>query len=947
MGVSEPPYIYDQPQHNRNIIAYPYSQFDPKAVTAASYAAASQQSLPKPKQNGPLLNFNQHPDSYMIVTGQDVSHEPMPANTKKTVTVLRWVLFVFRIFQEVRIPIYSGFRYVVIGNERSNTNTDNLPQQAWDSVVTLYAIVHLIRPAKARTPSSSYSYHFFALFMDVGLIPFYVFVTMVTNSQYTKSLEASTQAADDAWSSFFSSPVTTTLLLTIWILAIALGSLHLVTAGFDVALILIFRKIAHLPPDMNPLEENLTGRRAFNPKHKHKNSEYTLNSENSMTDAEKKMAHMSTSTFSVINQSRNSVTDKDAINDSRSVPFRHSRTGSTADLAFSPHNPETARWSRHQYDGQQNLYREAANSPRSRYEIGPSGKLEVRTRRPRPRSNSPTKRNPAMAPTTPTTPYHSVPRDQEPQFNVQPATPDHFSPTPTRVTTQDQQKESLLKDNWYATGQDDEEADLGSPVRRSRNGYQPVHDRHDSAFETVGSDMFGEHTEIKPLGMNPPTPPPQAEEHFPDPDEASNQQGVSRTLTAASHNTITSSVYSESAPSLTAMTKGAGTPKGKYYGDLAAATLGVRGTSPVPAPNYSLPAKSRSPAPAHANDGSGSARVVSRSGADILDEAGPYGSAAQTQRGGYGIRSRRDVSGKVAEEGRGGVQRTDWVEDTYYRKGSARLIVMGMGCQMVNERRQRGKRGDGHVNVSPKGGKDFGIIDEKTFWYLDLSGSGNETISHLLEPGNGRITIQFCAFDGPPKIVRFWGKGACCHGPDHVDFVKANSITLLPGTRSIIVVDIHQVGSSCGFSVPYYDFKDFRQTLTDLWVKRAREVEDGKSESAMPRYVTRFTSFHSISEAPPHKLCPDTQNSPFPLIRLWSLPLTRSNVATGRTRMRILSTVYLAFRRALPRLKAKPSRRSRKWSGRFDLETETLIARDPSIYRETSCSSSSESCLEC
>nr|POE94448.1 pyridoxamine 5'-phosphate oxidase family protein usto [Quercus suber] len=68
--------------------------------------------------------------------------------------------------------------------------------------------------------------------------------------------------------------------------------------------------------------------------------------------------------------------------------------------------------------------------------------------------------------------------------------------------------------------------------------------------------------------------------------------------------------------------------------------------------------------------------------------------------------------------------------------------------------------GDGHVNVSPKGGQDFGIVDEKSFWYLDLSGSGNETISHLLEPGNGRITIQFCAFDGPPKIVRFWGQGS-------------------------------------------------------------------------------------------------------------------------------------------------------------------------------------------
>lgn len=65
----------------------------------------------------------------------------------------------------------------------------------------------------------------------------------------------------------------------------------------------------------------------------------------------------------------------------------------------------------------------------------------------------------------------------------------------------------------------------------------------------------------------------------------------------------------------------------------------------------------------------------------------------------------------------------------------------------------------GHINVSPKGGKYFGIIDKCTFWYHDLSGSGNETISHLHEPGNGRICIMFNAFDGPPKIVRLWGHG--------------------------------------------------------------------------------------------------------------------------------------------------------------------------------------------
>lgn len=63
----------------------------------------------------------------------------------------------------------------------------------------------------------------------------------------------------------------------------------------------------------------------------------------------------------------------------------------------------------------------------------------------------------------------------------------------------------------------------------------------------------------------------------------------------------------------------------------------------------------------------------------------------------------------------------------------------------------------GHINVSPKGGEYFGLIDKSTFWYMDLSGSGCETISHLRE--NGRITVMFNAFEGAPRIVRLWGHG--------------------------------------------------------------------------------------------------------------------------------------------------------------------------------------------
>ncbi|KAK3390702.1 hypothetical protein B0H63DRAFT_466307 [Podospora didyma] len=145
---------------------------------------------------------------------------------------------------------------------------------------------------------------------------------------------------------------------------------------------------------------------------------------------------------------------------------------------------------------------------------------------------------------------------------------------------------------------------------------------------------------------------------------------------------------------------------------------------------------------------------------------------------------------------------------------------------------------DAHVNISPKGGPYFGLLDDKTFWYLDLTGSGNETISHLYEPGNARITVMFSAFDGPPRIVRLFGKGRVLEStsPEFADFVKKHDIHTIPGSRSIILVDVHQAGSSCGFSVPYYDFKEFRTTLNEFFANKTKRFEEGKAEDSMERY---------------------------------------------------------------------------------------------------------------
>jgi len=95
------PFLYDPPSSQR--ISYPYSDFQPKAVTEASYQRLSQQTsrTASARPDGPLINFNKHPDSYEVVLGQPIDHKPMSPGTKKNIVVLRWVQFALRIIQEI------------------------------------------------------------------------------------------------------------------------------------------------------------------------------------------------------------------------------------------------------------------------------------------------------------------------------------------------------------------------------------------------------------------------------------------------------------------------------------------------------------------------------------------------------------------------------------------------------------------------------------------------------------------------------------------------------------------------------------------------------------------------------------------------------------------------------------------------------------------------------
>lgn len=122
----------------------------------------------------------------------------------------------------------------------------------------------------------------------------------------------------------------------------------------------------------------------------------------------------------------------------------------------------------------------------------------------------------------------------------------------------------------------------------------------------------------------------------------------------------------------------------------------------------------------------------------------------------------------------------------------------------------------GHVNISPKGMDCFRVLDNQTVAYLDVTGSGVETISHLKE--NGRLVIMFCAFDGKPFILRLHGKGQVIEARDDEFRILKARFEELPGLRALIKLDITRIADSCGWNVPLYQFegsRDYYQSYAD------------------------------------------------------------------------------------------------------------------------------------
>ena len=124
---------------------------------------------------------------------------------------------------------------------------------------------------------------------------------------------------------------------------------------------------------------------------------------------------------------------------------------------------------------------------------------------------------------------------------------------------------------------------------------------------------------------------------------------------------------------------------------------------------------------------------------------------------------------------------------------------------------------EGHLNVSPKGGGALRALGPLEVAYPDYTGSGAETAAHLRE--NGRIVLMFCAFEGPPQIVRLHGAGEIVT-PDRPEFADlAAKFPPNPGTRAIVRVAVGRVSDSCGYAAPLFEFLGQRDTL-DRWAEK-------------------------------------------------------------------------------------------------------------------------------
>ncbi|KAI1805220.1 hypothetical protein F4811DRAFT_230414 [Daldinia bambusicola] len=303
MGAQQP-YLYDAERRDSRS---PEKPFDPKAITRASWEPQPKRK----KQKGPFFAFNRHPDAHVVPTGRTSMFKPMSSTTKWWIKFMRYVQLFLRILEMIGGGCLLTLMILI-------TTAD--PFVSWIMRITpgvvaiscVYAIWHLIRPAGSRPPGSSAAYQMFAAATDLTVLPLYAFgiISVVNHGKEWKLIVAASPELTDS------------LVQSEYFTLISAGSLHVISLGISIWLCLMFRRIASMPPDFNPLEDHLTSR----VKQHKRNKSSVATSYTAVSDG---------SLDSPFESYRHSGVPSEDVSRPPSIPFSHTRAGSRDSFASS------------------------------------------------------------------------------------------------------------------------------------------------------------------------------------------------------------------------------------------------------------------------------------------------------------------------------------------------------------------------------------------------------------------------------------------------------------------------------------------------------------------------------------------------------------------------------------------------------------------------------------
>ncbi|KAH7313042.1 hypothetical protein BKA65DRAFT_151054 [Rhexocercosporidium sp. MPI-PUGE-AT-0058] len=580
MGV-EPPFLYDpiKTEGPRS----PYREFDPKAVTRASYTPKPQ----RPKHEGPLVNFNQHPDSYLILPYGSSTATPMNPSVKKWIKWMRIIQLVLRCFQLIAALGLLVLMILIKGVDASTGWVMRIvPGVA--ILHTVYGIYHLGRKPSGRTPASSASYMLFASFFDVSIAPFYGFSALVAMTRQS------------GWKTILSdASLVDTFSIVVFYLAAVGGGLHLISLAISLYLAVTFRKITKLPPDMNPLEDNLTTR--------HKRNKSSVSTAISSTYSEKRISLP-------LESKRASGAAYEDLSRPPTIPFFHTRTQSTTSLSTYKSTPPPSRDSR-------------IDLPSRQYQAIHSNRSSLHSDQLKRNSGNQYTHTPPPSPPKRASYTHEIHLHQSDTSSI-------------RSTTTSQPLGSTIgvSSPWFGNDSIGKARTRSSPAKKAQ--YQPLHQRYDSEENIsidVATDYGSSYDHPNPLEANPPTPRHNQtfSQRYSEPlsEIGSNAYGRNRNGNGSRNGGSTRGMDVGASGDIADITSPAlerakerqerdlirkdTAFKAKHYGELKP------GTPPIMI-------------------GGGSNRQVS-SGNDF-----------GVGKGGFRILDRREVSGKIAEEGRGG-----------------------------------------------------------------------------------------------------------------------------------------------------------------------------------------------------------------------------------------------------------------------------------------------------